>query len=194
LPDEPTDPHYGEPLAEHWQFPENPATPERINPEVAKLIEDPDAMFGRAPDGHAYTQAEYEERFNQLSDEGKHYQNFPGNAGAVPGSKAAFDDLGAFREHYGSEVDRIGVDEGKYLAVVENGIPASWESRALHVNSLGDPYKSYRIDYLPEGWTIEASEVSPGLGQPGQSIQVRFRDESETVIPVQALKELGILK
>ncbi|WP_369807328.1 hypothetical protein [Mycobacterium sp. 852002-51057_SCH5723018] len=57
---------------------------------------------------------------------------------------------------------------------MEDGIPASWEGRALHVNSLAHPYNSYMFKSLPENWQIEVSEVAPGVGRPGGSIQVRI--------------------
>ncbi len=194
LVDGPTDPHYGEPLPEHWTFSENPA--DRINPDVQRLMTDPDAPFGRAPDGHAYTRSEYEERFNKLSPDGKPWQNFPGNDGAAPGSKVAYSDPRMYIEHYGSAVDRIGNADGGYLAVIENGQPAPWEGRALHVNSLSDPYNAYHLnaDNFPEGWKIEVSEVGPGLGQPGGSIQVRVLGLDGKSVPVEILDKMGLLE
>lgn len=194
LADGPTDPHYGEPLPEHWTFSENPA--DRINPDVERLMTDPDAPFGRAPDGHAYTQSEYEERFNKLSPDGKPWQNFPGNDGAAPGTKVAYSDPRVYIEHYGNAVDRVGNADGSYLAVIENGQPAPWEGRALHVNSLSDPYKAYNLnaENFPEGWKIEVSEVGPGLGQPGGSIQVRVLGLDGKSVPVEILDKMGLLE
>ncbi|GAB4681914.1 hypothetical protein [Mycobacterium avium] len=31
---------------------------------------------------------------------------------------------------------------------MEDGEPASWEERALHVNSLRDPYNAYTVEEL----------------------------------------------
>jgi len=67
---------------------------------------------------------------------------------------------------------------------MENGQAASWEERALHVSSLHESYNAYTLNHLPEKWTIEVSEVTPGLGQPGGSMQVRIfdaRGEARTV-------------
>jgi hypothetical protein len=147
-----------------------------IHSEVRKLIENTEAPFGRDPQGHAYSQKEYEERFNKLGPNGQHWYNFPGNSGAVPSTRVAYSDLGAFKRDYGALLDRVGDDEGTYLAVMENGHPASWEERALHVSSLRDPYHAYTLTALPDGWRIEVSEVAPGLGQPGGSLQVRILD------------------
>jgi hypothetical protein len=193
LDDDPIDPHYGEPLSEHWEFSHNPA--DRIDPDVQRLFMDPEAPFGRAPDGHAYTQHEYEERFNRIGPGGQHWQNFPDNAGAVPGTRVAYSDAEVFIEHYGSALDRIGDDKGGYLAIIENGQPASWEARALHVNSLSDPYNAYALNpaRLPEGWKIEVSEVGPGLGQPGGSIQVRVLGLDGKSVPVEILDKIGLL-
>jgi hypothetical protein len=193
IEDQPIDPHYGEPQSDYWRFEENPADPGKISPEVQHLITDPEAPFGRAGDGHPYSQQEYETRFNQVGPDGQQWQRFPGNAGAAPGSKVAFDNFNAFADHYGTWVDRVGDENGSYLAVVENGAPAPWENRSLHVNSLSDPYNAYNILKLPEGWTIEVSEVQPGLGQPGRSIQVRIIGSGGRPTPIETLIEGGIL-
>lgn len=191
LPDEQIDPHYGEPLPEHWDFVESPADPDTITPSVASLMRDPEAPFGRDPLGHAYTEQQYAERFNKLSPTGDQWMNFPGNAGAVPGTKVAFTDLDQFAKFYGRELDRIGKDSGKFLAAMEDGRPVSWEERALHVNSLADPYHAYVLENVPKGWKIEVSEVAPGLGQPGGSIQVRILDSAGRAMTVEELIEIG---
>lgn len=176
LPDEEIDPHYGEPLDDHWDYSYNPADSDHLSADVRKLMEDPDAPFGRDQHGHAYSQHEYEERFNKLGPQGEHWFNFPDNHGAAPGTRVAYSNMRYFVRDYGPQLDRIGDDEGAYLAVMEDGQAASWEGRALHASSLGDPYHAYRLSNLPEGWTIEVSEVAPGLGQRGGSLQVRIFD------------------
>ncbi|MFN8229037.1 MAG: glycohydrolase toxin TNT-related protein [Mycobacterium sp.] len=192
---DPVDAAYGSPLDEHWDFPENGVDADRINPKVAELISDPSAPFGRAADGRAFTAAEYAERFNKLGPDGQHWVNFPNNAGAVHGTIVKFDDLQAFQSNFGLRLDRIGDENGKYLAVMSDGHPAAWEGRALHVESLEKGYYTYTIDHLPPGWKIEASEVAPGLGQPGGSIQIRFFDDGDEVVSIDQLTdELGVLK
>lgn len=184
LPDEPLDPNYGEPLSEHWSYTYDPADLSHMHADVKKLIKDPNALFGRDPEGLPYSQAEYEERFNKVGPDGQHWYNFPGNSGAVPLTRVAYSNLKSFVRDYGVLVDRIGDDEGAYLAVMEDGHAASWEERALHVNSLRDPYNAYTLSQLPEKWTIEVSEVAPGLGQRGGSLQIRVFDaqgEARTV-------------
>nr|VTO95587.1 hypothetical protein BIN_B_01068 [Mycobacterium riyadhense] len=193
LSDKPTDPHYGERLSDHWKYPYDPAELSHINPEVRNLIKDFDAPFGRDLQGRSYIQEEYEQRFNMLGPEGEHWYNFPGNAGAVPGTRVAYTDAGRFVQDYGALLDRIGDDEGKYLAVMEHGRAASWEERALHVNSLSDPYHRYSLGRLPHGWTIEVSEVAPGLGQQGGSLQVRIFDAEGEARSVEELLDSGVL-
>ncbi|CDO89176.1 hypothetical alanine and proline rich protein [Mycobacterium triplex] len=191
LPDQATDPLYGEPLQAHWDFVGDPTEPADIKPSVADLIKDPDAIFGRDAHGEAYTAQQYAERFNKLGPTGEEWINFPDNGGAVPGTKVAFTDIEQFAKYYGRELDRIGNDAGKYLAVMDDGRPASWEERALHVNSLTDPYSSYLLESLPDGWKIEVSEVAPGLGQPGGSIQVRIFDSAGRAMTIEELLEIG---
>ncbi|SOK27507.1 Outer membrane channel protein CpnT [Mycobacterium simulans] len=194
LADQSVDPHYGEPLARYWDFADNPVDPSRISRGVAELIKDPDAPFGRDLQGRAYSEQEYAERFNDLRPNGDQWMKFPGNDGAVPGTKVAFTDGEQFITSYGARLDRVGNDSGKYLALMENGIPRSWEERALHVNSLTDPYNAYTFAHLPSGWKIEVSEVAPGVGQPGGSIQVRILNTEGRAMTVEDLIELGVLE
>ncbi|WP_053093993.1 TNT domain-containing protein, partial [Mycobacterium heckeshornense] len=196
LPDrDDIDPHYGKPRDEHWDFDHSPADPRRIKPDVAEIMKDPDAPFGRDPDGHPYTQQQYAQRFNQLGPKGEHWYNFPGNDGAVPHTKVAFSNIDQYKKCFGDQVDRIGEDDGAYLAVMKDGVPASWEERAMHVDSLGDPRNAYRLDHLPDGWRIEVSEVAPGLGQPGGATQVRILNADDEPVSVRDLrKKWGVLR
>jgi hypothetical protein len=193
LSDEPRQPHYGEPLDDHWQYPHDPTDPSHIDPDVAKLIKDPDAPFGRDPQGHEYTQHGYEERFNKVGPKGEHWYNFASDDGALEGTKVAFNDLEQYKKFYGHLLDRIGDDNGKYLGVMEDGKFASWEGRAMHVDSLGKPLNSYTIEHLPEGWKIEVSEIEPAVGQPGGALQVRILDHNNRPLDVQTLLKRGIL-
>lgn len=194
LPDEERDPHYGEPLDDHWDFADDPVDPSNIQADVAKLIHDREAPFGRDPEGHPYAAEQYAERFNSVGPEGQRWMNFPGNHGAVPGTRVAYTNAESYLRDYGHLLDRIGKSDGKYLAVMEDGQPATWEERALHVNSLRDPYNAYTFGQLPEGWSIEVSEVGPGVGQPGGSIQVRIFDDAGGVRPVDELTRIGVLR
>ncbi|WP_082948132.1 TNT domain-containing protein [Mycobacterium sp. 852014-52450_SCH5900713] len=194
LSDEALDPNYGNPLDDHWDFGDDPVDPTKIDDAVAKLVHDPRAPYGRDPEGRPYTEQEYAERFNQLGKDGQHWANFPLNDGAVPGTRVSYENLRSFVRDYGSLLDRVGKTNGKYLAVMEDGLPASWQERALHVMNLRDPYHSYALGELPEGWTIEVSEVAPGVGQPGGSIQVRIFDADGKAQIIDKLKVRGVLK
>jgi hypothetical protein len=178
LPDEPRHEGYGEPLEKHWEYAHNPVDPGQIHPDVAKLMKDPDAPFGRDPEGHPYGQHEYEERFNREGPEGQHWYNFASDDGAVEGTKVAFNDLEQYTKFYGQQLDRIGDEGGKFLGVMEDGKFAAWEDRALHIDSLSKPLYSYTIAYLPDGWNIEVSEIEPAVGQPGGG----YKSESWTRI------------
>jgi hypothetical protein len=194
LPDDPVDPHYGEPLPRHWDFSDDPVDPSRIDRDVAKLIRDPEAPFGRDPRGYAYTEQEYAERFNKVGNAGEHWGNFPLNDGALPGTRVVYTDPQKYLTDYGPLLDRIGSNEGKYLAIMESGQGAAWEERALHVDSLREYYRAYRLGQLPDGWRIEVSEVAPGLGQPGTSIQVRIFDGDGKVQTIEKLILREVLK
>ena len=121
---------------------------------------------------------------------------FPGNHGAVPQTRVAYTDAASYLRDYGPLLDRIGKTNGKYLAVMQDGQAASWEQRALHVNSLQDPYHAYTFEHLPDNWTIEVSEVAPGVGQPGGSLQVRVFNSEGRPMTVEELTEpdIGVLR
>ncbi|WP_406815487.1 glycohydrolase toxin TNT-related protein [Mycobacterium sp. M23085] len=194
LPDEELDPHYGEPLSDHWDFTDNPVDPTKLDGDVAKLIRDPEAPFGRDPGGHPYTAEQYAERFNKVGPEGESWFNFPLNDGAVPRTRVAYADSASYLRDYGPLLDRVGKTNGQYLAVMEGGQPAWWEERALHVSSLRDPYNAYSLGQLPEDWSIEVSQVAPGMGQPGGSIQVRILDDAGNARSVDDLTRIGVLR
>lgn len=194
LPDVPGEPHYGKPLEEHWGQDHNPADASQINQDVRNLMHDPDAPFGRDPQGHAYTQHEYAERFNKVGPNGEHWYNYASPDGAAPGSKVAFTDAEQFERYYGTQFDRVGGEDGRYLAVIRDGVPAPWEQRSLHVDSFGQPYHTYSLDELPEGWTIEVSEIEPAVGQPGGALQVRILDDAGVVKTVRELLADGVLQ
>jgi hypothetical protein len=58
---------------------------------------------------------------------------------------------------------------------------------------LNKPLHIYDIDYLPDGWKIEVSEIEPAVGQPGGALQVRILDHNGKALDVDALIERGIL-
>lgn len=154
---------------------------------------DPKAPFGRDSQGNPFTKEQYAERFNKLGPQRQQWGNFPRNGGAVPGTRVAYTDAAKFLRDYGSRLDRIGDDAGKYLAVMADGKPASWEQRALHVGSLRENYRAFSFGQLPTGWTIEVALTAPGLGQPGGSIAVRIFDADGAPQTVDKLIKRGVL-
>ncbi|RIT44435.1 DUF4237 domain-containing protein [Mycobacteroides abscessus] len=176
-----------------WLFSDDPVDQTLITPDVAKLIDDSTHLFGLDPRGVPYNAQTYAERFNLLGPAGEHWMNFPDNGGAVAGTRVSFDNLASFLNEYGERLDRIGPDTGSYLGLMENGRPASWEERALHIDSLRSPYSAFTLDRLPSGWTIEASEIAPGMGQRGGGIQVQIRDTDNVLQSAEVLEEIGVL-
>jgi hypothetical protein len=194
LPDEARQLDYGSPLEQHWQYSHNPVDPSQVHPDVAQLLTDPDAPFGRDPHGNPYTQHEYEERFNKEGPNGQHWYNFASNDGALEGTKVAFNDFGQYKHFYGQQLDRIGDEDGKYLGIVEGGKSPPWESRAMHIDSLSKALHNYTIDRLPEGWQIEVCEIEPAVGQPGGAMQVRIINSQRDFVSVDELLYLRILR
>ncbi|QYL18356.1 glycohydrolase toxin TNT-related protein [Mycolicibacterium pallens] len=193
--DKPNDkPTYGEPLDEHWSSDHYPH-PDEIDPEVRSLITDHDAPYGRDARGVPMSKEDYEARYNEIGPEGREFQNYPPNDGAVPHSKVVYDSIDAYIRDYGREVDRIGLESGKYLAVMRDGIAESFESRGLPISTLLDPYFSYSLTgRMPEGWHIEVSEVAPAFGREGGSLQVRIFDQANVEVRVERLKRMGVIR
>lgn len=176
-----------------WRFIDDPANSAQMTPDVAKLMDDPAHPLGLDPRGVPYNARTYSDDFNMLGPTGEHWMKYPDNDGAVAGTRVSFDSFQSFREEYGVRVDRIGPDDGGYLGLMENGRAASWEERALHVDSLREPYSTFALDNLPPGWKIEVSEIAPGMGQRGGGIQVRVLNGDNKVQPVSELRKLRVL-
>ena len=105
-----------------------------------------------------------------------------------PGTRVSDDSVDAFIRDYGPNLDRIGRPSGEYLAVMPDGAPISFEARSLPVTSLELPHHSYALTgRLPEGWTIEISEVSPAFGRDGGGLQVLITDASGEAVSVSSL-------
>jgi hypothetical protein len=108
--------------------------------------------------------------------------------------------MDAFERDYGIPgegipADRIGRLDGDYLAVMRDGIPASFESRSLPIYSLTQPYRQYMLaGTLPEGWTIEVSEVAPAFGREGGALQVLVLNEKGENVMLPDLDRAGLLK
>jgi len=62
----------------------------------------------------------------------------------------------------------------------------------LPVASLNEPYNDFRLTNLPEGWTIEVSEIAPAFGRDGGALQVLIYDEYGQKVPIRKLD--GVLE
>lgn len=193
LDDGPLDPHYGQPLSEHWESGQYPERTES-NSRTFDLVEHPWEPYGHSERGVPLTKEQYDSRYNVLGDQGQHYNNYPPNDGAVPGSRVMYDDVSAYLRDFGNQFDRIGGDNGKYLGVMTDGIAPSFEMRSLPVSSLSLEYNSFRLNDLPEGWTIEVSEIAPAFGRDGGGLQVLVYDDLGDALRVKDLLENGVLE
>lgn len=174
------DPEYGEPRADHGTLADQYAPPAEVPADLRHLVSDPEAPYGRGADGEPYTRAEWEERYMGPDNR----PIYPGNDGAVPGSRVSYTDMEAFRRDYGDTIDRFGGSGGAYLS--PEGV--LFEQRALPGGNLNAGYHVFRLtDELPPGVHIEVSEVAPAFGQPGGGIQLQFVDDVDGVLSVEQL-------
>ncbi|WP_156761681.1 DNA/RNA non-specific endonuclease [Microbacterium karelineae] len=188
--DKPIDPDYGKPDSDRgapdfqdgWQA--HPGL-DALSPEVRALVSDADAPYGRDSEGNPLSEQGFRERF--LEPDGGY--DYPGNAGAVPGSSVRITDLGAFREQYGNQIDRLGSDRGDYF-----GLPgSSFESRSLPPSNLTQPYTMSDLRSLPPGGSIEVSRIAPAFGRDGGGLQFRILDSDDRPQSRQALLDNGHL-
>jgi hypothetical protein len=176
-------------------------TPDELDPAVRQLISDPSAPWGRDGEGIALIKEQYESLFNVKGPNGELWQNYPLNDGAVPGTKVSYHSMDPFIRDYGVPadgvvpVDRLGKIDGDYLGVMSDGVPAPFEDRSLPIYNLTQPYREYVLTgSLPEGWTIEVSEVAPAFARDGGGIQILVRDADGTSVTVSGMREAGILR
>ncbi|WP_420898148.1 TNT domain-containing protein [Cryobacterium suzukii] len=98
----------------------------------------------------------------------------------------------ALQRDYGTTVDRIGPDSGRYLGLRVDRIFAPFEARSLPISSLGEPLNAYDLTgSLPPGWKVEVSEIAPGFGRTGGGIQVQFLDSEG--VPVRVKELIGVV-
>jgi hypothetical protein len=185
----PVDPAYGQPLPDHGVLADQFAPPETLPEAVRDLVTDPGAPYGRDDAGQPYTREEWQERY--IGPDNRPV--YPGNDGAVPGTRIEFVDPDEFMAHYGDLTDRMGGDGGDFLSFPDT----PFEARALPGSNLNAPYSTFRFSgEIPEGIRIEVSEVAPAFGQPGGGLQVRFLDEAGDTLSVADMldPDIGILQ
>lgn len=178
----PIDDNYGDvrPDGESGRLDDKYAHPGTVSDDVAHMIEDPTAPYGRGDDGTPYSREEWESRYTD--EDG--YPIYPGNDGGKLGSFVEFDNIADFKAHYGESLDRFGHDGGKFLSFPE----MSFESRALPPSNVSATYSVFEIgDSLPDGYRIEVSEIAPAFGRDGGGLQVRFLDPDGQPVSVASL-------
>jgi hypothetical protein len=189
----------GEPHHDHGDSGKYPVrTPE--NAGTWERVADPHEPYGHGHDGAPLTKQEYDERWTRPNGAPR----YPFNEGARSGSRVTYTDTGAFVERFGSRLDRIGDPGGTYLAVMENGVPATFEQRSLPPTSLNNSYHQYTfadnaVELMQrDGINIEVSRIAPAFGREGGGLQVLVygdagRGES-IVLSVDQMLERGYLR
>ena len=133
--------------------------PKCVDPVAATLWHDRGAPYGRDdPGGAPYTKQEYDERFHK-SDPADPIA-WPPNEGAVAGRKLDYFDAVQFVTEFGDRVDRLGEPGGKFMGLIEDSTPPTYEARALHYGSLYyEELHTYTViprtlipEGLPKGW------------------------------------------
>jgi hypothetical protein len=168
---DPVDPAYGQPQADHGHLADAYAPPplKDVPEPVRSLVTDPGAPYGRDLAGEPYTRTEWEDRYT-LPDNTPRY---PGDDGAVAGTRIDFTSVDEFQANYGDLLDRMGGDKGSFMSFPDT----PFEMRGLPGSNLSDPYSTLELTgHMPEHVHIEVSEVAPAFGQPGGGLQVRFID------------------
>ena len=80
------------------------------------------------------------------------------------------------------------------MGVKVDGEPATFDQRALPLDSLAKPYYEYQLTgYLPDGWHIETGEVAYAYGRDGGSTQLIVFDEEGEPVSMTDLLDKGIV-
>jgi hypothetical protein len=172
--------------------------PERVDPGAETIWRDAGAPYGRGPGGVPYTKQQYTERFHTFDRHGMPDMAWPPNQGAVAGTKWDYTDVYQFVLKFGDRVDRLGHPKGTFFAVMENGLSASYESRALPYDSLYQELHTYTLipGKLPKGWKIRVMDTAPAFGQPGGSLALIFYDDKGNKLSAEQLTDprIGVLR
>lgn len=169
------DPNYGRPYPAHGHVEPWYGRPASPNPEVAALVDDPAAPYGRDEHGNPLDESGWNERYAlpDRADGSPGGVRWPANDGAAPGTRVHYDDADALLRDYPEfgRLDRIGRWTGDYLTV--EGTP--FEQRGLTPGHLGMDYMGFDLTPpLPAGVQIEVSVIDEALGYSGGGWQIRF--------------------
>jgi hypothetical protein len=200
-------PRAGEPAhgaeRKDWDSGHAPFDSKKVDPVADALRCDRTAPYGRDAHGVAYSEQEYAKRFHKLGPNGEHAVAWPPNQGAVPDTKVDYTDAIQFAHEFGDKMDRFGPPKGAFMALMYMGpkgkrIPAFYESRAIHYESLYGKPLTYtlvpgKLEQRP-GWKIRVMDTAPALGQPGRWVSLVFLTEIDEEISVNNLIAAGVLQ
>lgn len=185
-----------------WDSSHAPFDSKRVDPIADALRRDRTAPYGRDPHWVAYSEQEYAKRFHKLGPKGEHQVAWPPNQGAVPDTKVDYSDAVQFAGEFGDRMDRFGPPKGAFIALIYQEpegkqIPAFYESRAIHYESLYGKPSTYtlvpgNLERRP-GWKIRVMDTAPALGQPGSWVSLVFLTSLDEEISVNTLLEAGVL-
>ena len=170
------DPDYGQPRPDHGTVPGHYEAPASPNPDIAPMITDPGAPFGRDAEGTPIPdQNAWNERYAlpDNADGSPGGPRWPTNDGAVPGTRVHYHGVDALLRDYPqfANLDRIGRTSGDYLTVANT----PFEQRGLTPGHQGmDLMHRQLAPDLPPGIRIEVSVIDEALGYPGGGWQIRF--------------------
>ena len=183
------DPNYGQVNVDHGHLADRYAAPnlDDLPDDVDALVTDRDAPYGRDASGTPYSREDWEARYTYPNGTPR----YPGNAGAVVGSRLDFTSVDEFQAHYGDLLDRLGGDRGDFMSIVDT----PFEQRALPPGNLSAPYTTIQLTgELPSGYRIELSQVAPAFGQPGGGQQVRILGPNGQALSIEQLELKGIIE
>lgn len=168
----------------------------------ADLVDDPTKVLGVHEDGSSYTYEEWfeEHKYWGYNDDAKQWEwmvKWPDNDGYDDEGRVFYSSVKEYVNDHGRHLDRIGHPGGKYLGVVENGRPASFEERSLEPHSLHDHYYRYEFRWnakLPDGWKIETGHTAAWGEQPGGARQLRIIKDDGRPASVQEMLDHKIIR
>lgn len=186
LPSAPKDGHDVASLVPHKSYQDESVDPPQVGlakrVRGADLVDDPTKVLGVHEDGSSYTYEEWfeEHKYWGYNNDAKQWEwmvKWPENDGYDEEGRVFYSSVKEYVKDHGRDLDRIGHPGGKYLGVVENGRPASFEERSLEPHSLHDHYYRYKFRWnakLPDGSKIETGHAAAWGEQPGGARQLRI--------------------